>query len=197
MSAPASAATGHKDATQPDICLVSQSTVKCRVGDSLGFAMGFYCYVWLRHLTHHTLHTHSRCSSYIYLVFSTCYTVAQPQPDIFLVHSTEMLAGDSLDFSLGSCCWLLLVHPTHFISISTLYLYKVFQHLLLWLLVIRMSPQADIYLSPHSAGAVGESLGFSLVWAAEIDTPIQFILIAGLLYTHIKCFSTFNSGYQS
>ena len=64
--------------------------------------------------------------------------------------------------------------PPHTHSRSTLYMYKVFQHLQQWLVVIRMSPQADIYLSPHSAGAVGESLGFSLVWAAEIDIHTSY-----------------------
>jgi hypothetical protein len=44
-------------------------------------------------------------------------------------------------------------HPLHTDSRSTSYINKVFQHLLLWLLVIRMQPHTDMLGLTHSGGS--------------------------------------------
>jgi hypothetical protein len=124
----------HVIRMQPNLymLLVSQSTVKGREG-SRWFTWFCHGVLLLRMIkTPHTLHTHSRSSSYIYLVFQhlLLWLVVkriQPQPDICLVHSDSWFLT-----------WIMLLtiigasHPLHTHNISTLYIYKVFQHLLLW-----------------------------------------------------------------
>jgi hypothetical protein len=51
-------------------------------------------------------------------------------------------------------------HPLHSHSRSTSCIYKVFQHLLLWLVAIRKETQADMLGLTVLALAVGDSLGF-------------------------------------
>jgi len=50
-------------------------------------------------------------------------------------------------------------HPLHTHSRSILHLYNVFQHLLLWLGVIRMQPQPDSILTVLLT-VVGDSVDF-------------------------------------
>jgi hypothetical protein len=52
-------------------------------------------------------------------------------------------------------------HALHTHSRSTSYIYNVFQHLLLWLVVIKMQSQHDM-LGLTVTVVVGNSLGFSL-----------------------------------
>jgi hypothetical protein len=134
------------------------------------------------------IHTHSISIStlYLYKVFQhlLLWLVVirmQFQPDIC---SLGPVAG-------CHCVWLskldsLLVvmietpHTLHTHSRSTLYMYKVFQHLLQWLLVlvvIRMSPQADVYLSPHSAGVVTRRITWLLTCMSCWDWYPHFIMI--------------------
>jgi hypothetical protein len=53
-------------------------------------------------------------------------------------------------------------HPVHTHTRSISYIHKVFQHLILWLVGVRMQCQPDIYVT---VVVVGDSLGlgFSLV----------------------------------
>jgi hypothetical protein len=80
---------------------------------------------------------------------------------------------------VGLCYVLLLVlmietpHPLHTHIRSSLYIYKVFQHLLQWLVVIRMLPHLRVDL-------VG--VGETLVLRLRLST--HFILISGLLYIY-------------
>ena len=113
----------------------------------------------------------------------------------------EAVVGDSLGFSLVSCCRLQYhrePHPHHTHSRSTSYINKVFQHILLWLLVIRIHTQPFICLVSHKVAAVGHSLGFSLVICCRLwlRPLIHFILIGGLLHTYIQSFSTFYHGWR-
>jgi hypothetical protein len=90
-------------------------------------------------------------------------------------------------------------HPLHTHSRSSSYIYIVFQHLLLWLQVIRMQHQPDIYLVSQSKVGVGDSPGFAMGLHCYISLGhlTHFILIAGLLQIYIKCFSTCYCGYRS
>ena len=95
----------------------------------------------------HPLHTHSRSSSYIYSV-SAASTVdsghedATPTWCMIGLTVSVVVVGDSICFLLVMCCrlWFWTPHPLHTHVRSTSYIYIVFQHLLLWLVVIRMQP---------------------------------------------------------
>jgi|APGre2960657468_1045069.scaffolds.fasta_scaffold46528_1 hypothetical protein len=140
--------------------------------------------------------------------FSTCYCASGKKDTTptwhwyLLSEVTRNLVGQHYRAKL----WDLIIEtsPTlHTDCMSSSYIYNVCQHLLLQLQVIKMQLNL-IYLclvsqSTVKGSRVGDSLGFAMgfycyVW---LISPIQFILIAGLLYTYIKCFSTFNSGYRS
>ena len=94
----------------------------------------------------HTLHF---TSSYIFNAFQhlllwLVVTWVQPNTDIWVL-PWKVVVGDYLGFSLGSCCRLLFIiyyfESSNFLQPrirSTSYIYKEFQHLLLWLVVIRM-----------------------------------------------------------
>jgi hypothetical protein len=74
----------------------------------------------------HTLYTHSRSSSYIYIVFPhlilrlQVIIRMQPQPDICLVSQSKVVVGDSPGFAMGLHCYISLRHLTHFILIAGL-----------------------------------------------------------------------------
>jgi hypothetical protein len=87
-------------------------------------------------------------------------------------------------------------HPLHAHRRSTLYIYKVFQHLLQWLLVIMIQSQPNICsLGPESGCSWCRR--WSLCGYLWLRPHTQLMLIGGLLYIYIKCFSTFYSGRQS
>ena len=83
---------------------------------------------------------------------------------------------------------------------SSLYMYKVLQHLLLWLVVIRMQPQPDILRLTVKVAVVGDSLGFWLVHTVGYDycnphTSYSY----QLLFIYMICVSapaTAASGYK-
>ena len=102
--------------------------------------------------------------------------------------------------------FLWLRPPIHFILIGDLlnniYIYIVFQHLVPWLVVIRMQIQPYICYWYWErwvdvVGADAEAEGGLSVSSYNLDPPIPFILIAGLLYTYIMQFSTCYCGYRS
>ena len=78
------------------------------------------------------------------------------------MHSTVVVVGNSLGFWLSCCrCRLWLRHPSHFILISsTLYIYNVFLHLILWLVFIRAQPHS------HSHSHRGRGI----FWRLEIHS---------------------------
>jgi hypothetical protein len=86
--------------------------------------------------------------------------------------------------------------PLHTHSRSSLYICNAIQHLLLWLQVIRMLPHPDIYSLWPESGCRG-CRRWTLSWYLWLRPHIPFILIAGLLYTYVMQFSTFNRGYGS
>jgi hypothetical protein len=66
----------------------------------------------------------------------------------------------------GSLLIVLMIeasHPLHTHTRSSSYIYKVFQHLLQWLVVIRMQHHTDMLGLAVTVVVVGHSLGFSLV----------------------------------
>jgi hypothetical protein len=98
----------------------------------------------------------------------------------------------------------------HTHSKTTSYMYKEFEHLLLWLTVIWMQPNIISYSKMYYSSLpapplVGESLGFSLVICCVICCVlllrhlIQFVLIGVLFCTHISRLSapaTVASGHK-
>jgi hypothetical protein len=86
-------------------------------------------------------------------------------------------------------------HPLHTHRRSTLYIYKEFQHLLQWLVVIRMQLQPNICsMEPETESGCPWCQSWILCWFFDMVHPTQFILIAGQLYIYIKNFSTCYSG---
>ena len=83
----------------------------------------------------------------------------QLQPDIC---SQGPMSDDVLGAEVGSSVSLMIEtpHPVHTHSKSSLYIYKVFQHLLQWLKVIRMQPYPNIQylLSRCVEGGVSEGI---------------------------------------
>jgi hypothetical protein len=62
-------------------------------------------------------------------------------------------------------------HPLHTHRRSSLYIYIVFQHLLLWLQVIRMPPLP--YIHPPGPDVVGIGGGYLLVLTIETSQPLH------------------------
>ena len=89
-------------------------------------------------------------------------------------------------------------HPLHTHIRSSSYIYNVFQHLLLWLVGIRMQPQPDMpgpwshsqrwLLEIHSVCYLDP------IFMLPIDPPTHFILRSGLYHIYLMCFSTFYCG---
>jgi hypothetical protein len=94
----------------------------------------------------HPLHTHSRSSLYIYIVFQH---LLQFLVDIMMPpHPYIQPLGVDV-YCVGGGYLLLLTieasHPLHTHGRSSLYIYIVFQHLLQFLVVIRMPPHPYIH----------------------------------------------------
>jgi hypothetical protein len=93
--------------------------------------------------TPHTLHTHRRSYFYIYKVFQHLLQWLQV---IRMLSHPEMISAlwlvgpDVVDVAGGSLLVLMIEapHSFHIHSRSTLYIYNVFQHLQLWLVIIWM-----------------------------------------------------------
>jgi hypothetical protein len=112
-------------------------------------------------------HTHVGSLSYIYEVFQhlilwPVVIRTQPQPDICMVSQSSACR----QFSRFLTCNVLKVmirtpHPFHTHIGSLPYIYKDFQHLILWHVVIRMQPQPDM-LGLTVKVLIGNPLGFSL-----------------------------------
>jgi hypothetical protein len=187
---------------QSDVCLVSQSQVSPLYCILLLMLYLIRCY--------HPLHTHSRSTSYIHVLFPhlLLWLVGirmQPQSDVFEFDLTVKGGiGDSPGFAIYICNHGHWLHhyiwsgcPTYFIlSRYISYIYKVFQHLLQWLVVMRMQLHQSDLLSFTKGAGVGDSPGFAMglhcyIW---LGRPTHFILIAVILHTYIKCFSTCYSG---
>jgi hypothetical protein len=137
-------------------------TVKVTVaaGNSLSFLL-VACVgvgICLRHPTHFILIS---ALLYTYIMcFSTCLLRPvvigmQPQPDICLVSKSKWQDSRlTRFFTPCSMCWDMFEtpHTLHTHSRSTIYIYNVFQHLLLLAVavVIGMQPQPDICLVSQS-----------------------------------------------
>jgi len=101
--------------------------------------------------TPHPILTPIMSSSYLYeafwhLLLWLLVIRMQPQPDMC---SWKRWENGSRQFTRFLACimlWIMMEtpHSLHTHSRSTLYIYKVLQHLQLWLMVIRMQPQPDI-----------------------------------------------------
>jgi hypothetical protein len=97
---------------------------------------------------------------------------------------------------LGGSLLVLMIEAPHSLHThirSSLYIYKVFQHLELWLVVIKGCHHTLIFaVCDLRVDLLGVGGGSLLV--LMIEAPHPFILISDLLYTYIKCFSTLNCG---
>ena len=85
-------------------------------------------------------------------------------------------------------------HPLHTHIRSSLYIYIVCQHLIPWLVFIRMQPQPDVCWVSHSKCWQQESLlVFDLKYAVGYDwgTSFHFIPISGIHRTYMMCLITF------
>ena len=131
--------------------------------------------------TPHSLHTHSRSTLYIYKVLQ----LFQLWPVVIRVHfqpdmcSLKRWGSGSRQFTWFLTCIMCKVmietsHPIHTHSRSTLYIYKVFQHLLLWLVVIWMQAYTMWQWHSVSLGQYKIHLGSHLYHAACYDVVTPF-----------------------
>ena len=154
-------------------------------GDSIGFSLVSCCRLWE---APHPLHTHIFLSSYM-MCFSTFYCGywsygCNPSLIYAWSHSHSGCSRTFTGFSLAMC-----FYDVYFIYI---YIYKLFQHLLQWLVVIRMQVQPVIcYMGPKS----GCCWCRRLVSVSLYDWGPQFLSYSYQgFFIYIKCFSTCYSG---
>jgi hypothetical protein len=161
--------------------------------DVVGKAGGFLLVLMIE--APHFLHTHIRSSLYINNVIQHLLQwlqVIRMQPPLIYdwFHKfTKVVAGGSRRFTWihHGVALLHLIrapHTLHTHSRSSSYIYIVFLHLILWLVVTRMQHMLGLTIK---VVVVGDSPGFTMGLHCYISLGhlTHFILIAGLLHTYI------------
>ena len=160
-------AVGHEDATPTWYILVSQSTV-IEV-EAIHSVSDLYHTLDYDRGTPHLLRTLIMSSSSIDNVFQHLLLmwlgVMRMQPILISAWERARISSRWCTWFLTSIMLLIMIEASHMLhthSRSFSYIYNVFHHILLWLVVMSMPPHL-LYLGLTVTEEVGDSFGFWLV----------------------------------